>query len=396
MAIQNTKALKKHNQFTILNQIIENQPISRSELTKNLDVSHATISYLVKDLIEQGLIIETEYSQSTGGRPPILLEFNGETKYIVTIEIEMTRIVYGILNLNLELIDRDLVQVDGYNITEMLDTLSKKVKNILAKNSITENVVIGIGISIPGIYKGDEDLIIDSTTRFWEGINLKKELIKRFKLPVYIENDANLAAYYEYCYGVAQGYSNLIYIHAGEGIGGGIILNDQLYTGSHGNAGEICHIQVKANGPRCDCGGTGCLETIASFNAIVREINKRLAKGEESLLNDFGKPPYSIEILAAAYQRNDYLVCNMIDEAVRYLISAISSLANIFDPDLIIIGGIIRELDKEIPDKINQQIKDICYQNIASDLKVVSGTSKDYFQLFAAAAYVFDKWKLKI
>ncbi len=396
MVIQNTKALKKHNQFTVLNEIIENQPVSRSEICKNLDVSHATISYLVKELIEQGLIVETEYSQSTGGRPPMLLEFKGENKYIVTLQIEMTKISYGVFNLNLELMDRDEVQVEGYSIEKILDILTNKLEGLFAQNSIKKESVIGIGLSIPGIYKEKEDLIIDSTSSFWEGINLKHELVKRFNLPVYIENDANLAAYYEYCYGVAEGYSNLVYMYLGEGIGGGIIIDDKLYTGSHGNGGEIGHLKVKASGSKCQCGGTGCLETIASLNAITEEINKRLSKGEKSLLSDLGRPPYNLNMLISAYQRNDYLVRNVIDEAIKYIINAISSLANIFDPDLIILGGFINDFDKDLPISIGNQLINVCYQNIANDLKVLSGTNREAYQLYAVAGYVFDKWKLKI
>jgi predicted NBD/HSP70 family sugar kinase len=393
MEIRNSRALKKHNQFTILNQIIENQPISRAELTKKLNVSHATVSYLVKDLIKQGLVVETEYSESTGGRPPVLLEFKGNNKYIVSIELEETTISYGVFNLNLDLIYNDAFSVDGKDV---IDLIYSRIQETLSEHQLSLNSVIGIGISIHGIYKVDQDLIIDSTTKFWEGINIKNELVKRFKLPVYIENDANLAVYYEWCYGIGQNYSNLIYIHLGDGIGSGIIINNSLYRGSHGNAGELGHIKVKASGPRCDCGGVGCLEAISSIEAIKSEILKRLERGEKSLLTGIASPPYTITRIMKAYNNHDYLVRSVIDEAIRYLVSALSSLVNIFDPDLIILGGLFSDFEQEVIENIKKELKETCYANLVDELRIYQSSRKECLQLIAAAAYVFDKWKQKI
>ncbi len=393
MEIRNSKALKKHNQFTILNQIIENQPISRAELTKKLNVSHATVSYLVKDLIKQGLVVETEYSESTGGRPPVLLEFKGNNKYIVSIELEENTICYGVFNLNLELLYKDTFSVDG---KEVIDLLYSRVQQTLGEHGLSLDSVIGIGISIHGIYQVDQDLIIDSTTKFWEGINIKSELVKRFKLPVYLENDANLAVYYEWCYGIGQNYSNLIYVHLGDGIGSGIIINNKLYRGSNGNAGELGHLKVKASGPKCDCGGVGCLETISSIEAIKDGILKRLERGEESHLTSIASPPYTINQIMGAYNNHDYLVRSVIDEAIRYLVSALSSLVNIFDPDLIILGGLFSDFDQQVIDNIKTELKETCYANLVDKLKILQSSREKDLQLTASAAFVFDKWKQKI
>lgn len=399
MAIRNTKALKKHNQFTILNEVIERQPISRAELTKNLDVSHATISYLVKDLIEQGLLEETEYSQSTGGRPPILLEFKGDTRYLIAVEVSDRRIDYGLFNLNLKLLKRYYFEVDVIekdNLATVINKLYSIIEGDLQNLNINFDSVIGLGLSIPGIYKRQEDRIIDSTTKLWEKINIKDELSKKFNLPIYIENDANLAAYYEWSYGVGQGYSNLIYIYLGEGIGGGIIIDDFLYRGSHGNAGEIGHIKVKASGKKCECGGTGCLETIASVTAIEEEVNRRINSGEDSMLSDMGEAPYSIDQIISAYNRHDYLAVNVIDEAVKYIVSALSSLVNIFDPELLILGGVFNDFNDQLINKIKEDLKAICFPNIVDELILVQSSKKDFMQLHAVASYVFDKWKHKI
>ncbi len=399
MAIRNSKALKKHNQFTILNEVIERQPISRAELGKTLDVSHATISYLVKDLIEQGLLEETEYSQSTGGRPPILLEFKGDTRYLIAVEVTDRLINYGLFNLNLDLLKRSSYKVDpvqNYNLETVIDNLYHKIEGDLQESDIDLDLVIGLGLSIPGIYKSQDDQIIDSTTKLWERKEIKGELTRVFNLPVYIENDANLAAYYEWSYGVGQSFSNLIYIYLGEGIGGGIIIDNILYRGSHGNAGEIGHIKVKASGKKCECGGIGCLETISSVTAIEEEVNRRLKNGEESILKDMGEMPFSIDQIISAYNRHDYLAVNVMDEAVKYIVSALSSLVNVFDPELLILGGVFNDFSDQLFNKVKDDLRLTCFPNIVDELTLLHSSKKDFMQLHAVASCVFDKWKQKI
>ena len=137
MKIKNSKALKQHNQYAILTEIIDNQPISRSDLTKNLDVSHTTVSYLVKDLMKKGLIVET-YSDSTGGRPPKLLHFKGENKYIISLSFEDKIIRFSIFNLNYKLVDKARITVLKDPFRKILNKLDNLTENKLQENNIKE------------------------------------------------------------------------------------------------------------------------------------------------------------------------------------------------------------------------------------------------------------------
>ncbi len=396
MEIRNSKALKKHNKSIILNEIIENQPISRSDLTKKLDVSHATISYIVKDLLEQGLIVETEFSESTGGRPSRLLEFKGDNKYIIAVEIGSDEILYSLFNLNMERNKKESFNINNKKPKEILDKLFICVINDLEKLEIEYSKIIGVGISISGIFDEKRDLLYDSITNKWDHTSLKEELYNRFKLPIHIGNDANLAAHYEWAYGVGVNYSNLIYIHLSNGIGSGIIINNQLYKGVHGNAGEIGHVKVKATGKKCDCGSVGCLETVASIEVIREKVNQSINNGEKSVLGEFHKPPYNFEDIIRAYNYNDFLCIDIVEDAVKYIISALSSVINMFDIELIILGGAFSYFNDQISNKIYQELNKVCFNNIIENLHIVKSSTNVYIPLCAAAAFVFDKWKNKI
>ncbi len=396
MKINNTKILKKNNQFLVLNEIIDNQPISRAELTGKLNVSHTTIFTIVKELMDQGLVVETGYSESSGGRRSKLLSFNGKHKYVIGVEIEEKEVLYAIYDLNFDLIMKDIFSVKGLELDGLIDKLDQKIRAAVTDLDLEYNKIIGMGVSIPGIYKEENDEVIDATNKIIEAKGIRKKFRRKFMIPVYLENDANLAAYYEWSYGQAQGFNNIIYIYLGEGIGGGIVINNSLYRGGHGNAGEIGHIKVKASGKKCACGGVGCLESIASITAIEDQFNERIEKGEDSLLVDIKKGPYSFTDIFTIAQRNDYLAINVLEEAYKYLVIGISSLVNIFDPDLIFLGGSFNKFNNELYIHLKEELGEISFKNIVNELEIRTSSHDNLYQRLAASLLAFDKWKRRI
>lgn len=393
MKIKNSKALKKHNQQTVLNEIIKRQPISRSDLTQHLDVSHTTISYLVKELMDKGLAIEMT-ADSTGGRPPKLLSFKGDDKYIISISFEERKIIYSIYNLDIELIDKEIIDVNN----EIFDDIIKKIRKVIKfKNQefdISQKQIFGIGVSVPGIYKENKDLVISSTTHYLGDINLKAELEKIFSYaPIYIDNDANLSVYYEWSHMLDKEYDNLIYVYVVDGIGSGIIVNNSLYTGSHGNAGEIGHMKVKSKGKKCICGGQGCLETISSIKAIEDDFNKAVDKGETTLLTDLFDSPFNYKEIITGYLKNDKLCKRIIDRAIKYFVRGLSSIISIFDPQIIVLGGLFDEFNQEMFEKINNRLEKSYFPDKNDRPKIINRRDQANYQILAVTSFVFDKWK---
>ncbi len=396
MEIKNSKALKKHNQYTVLNEILNRQPVSRSSLTQYLEVSHTTISYLVKDLMDKDLVVETT-ADSTGGRPPKVLSFKGDDKYIISISLEERKISYALYNLNIELIDKTIIDVEGMSFVSIIKKLEKLNKQKNNEFKIDNNNIYGIGVSVPGIYKADKDIIVSSTTHYLNDVSLKEELSKIFEYaPIYIDNDANLSVYYEWSHMLDKKYDNLIYIYVVDGIGSGIIVDNNLYTGSHGNAGEIGHMRVKSNGKKCICGGTGCLETISSIKAIEDDFNLSVDNGEETFLTDLFEYPFNYKEIITGYLNNDSLSKKIINRSTKYFVRALSSIINIFDPQIIVLGGLFDEFNSEMISEIDQKLEVSYFPDKNDKPKIINRRDQPNYQLCAVTSFVFDKWKANI
>ncbi len=394
--IKNTKELKQHNKYIILNEIVERQPISRKDLSQALDVSHATVSYIIKELISDGLVVETDYQESTGGRPPRLVEFRGDKKFVIAVEMSYTYISYAIYDLNFNIRREEKWDINDLKARDIIRNLYEKIFCEFFKvEGIDNNDIIGIGISVPGIYNYQDDILTDSISEIWQSVNFKEEFDKHFALPLYIENDANISTYYESAYGVGVDYSNLLYVFIAEGIGSGLIINGELYKGAHGLAGEISHIKSSEKDYPCTCGGKGCLEVVASMSAIKNEVIRELEQGIDSQLQDLLLDNIYINDIIKAYRQGDQLCQRVIKQSVDYLLSTVSGLINFLDPDLIIVGDIYNLYDKKMIDKMNKKLNSLSSIG-GHSTKVVRRTEEDYIQLKATAKYVFDKWKHKI
>ncbi|CCU78911.1 ROK [Halanaerobium saccharolyticum subsp. saccharolyticum DSM 6643] len=393
MEIKNSKALKRHNQQAVLSEIIKRQPISRSNLTQELDVSHTTISYLVKDLMDKELVVEMT-ADSTGGRPPKLLSFKGDNKYIISMSFEERKIAYAIYNLDIELIDKEIIEVNNELFVDLIKKIEKVSKLKNKEFDINEEQIFGIGVSVPGIYKEYKDLVINSTTHYLGSINLKTELNKIFNYaPIYIDNDANLSVYYEWSHMLDKEYDNLIYIYVVDGIGSGIIVNNSLYTGSHGNAGEIGHMKVKSKGKKCICGGQGCLETISSIKAIEDDFKKAVDNGEYTLLNDIFDSPFDYKEIITGYLNNDKLCKKIINRAIKYFVRGLSSIINIFDPQIIVLGGLFDEFNEDMIKKINNKLENSYFPDENDKPKIINRGDQQNYQISAVTSFIFDKWK---
>jgi predicted NBD/HSP70 family sugar kinase len=396
LKIKNSKALKKHNQYTLLTEIIKRQPISRSELTQHLDVSHTTISYLVKNLMEKDLVDEF-YADSTGGRPPKLLNFKGDNKYIISISFKNKKILLGIYNLNFKLVDKTILNLKSESFQMILYNLNNLIYEKYLEYDIQDHQIYGVGLSIPGIYKKDKDIIINSTTNYLDQIHIKRELQNIFDTEkLYIDNDANLAVYYEWSQEQNKKYDNLIYIYVVEGIGSGFIVNNSLYVGSHGNAGEIGHMKVKSDGKKCSCGGIGCLETIFSIKAIENDFNEAINKGKSSIITKKYNFPFNYREIIEAYQKNDPLSRNIMNRAIKYFVRALSSIINIFDPQIIILGGIFEKFNEEMMNYVNKELEKTYFPDINDQPLIINKNDKQNYQLNAVTSFVFDQWKTNI
>lgn len=234
----------------------------------------------------------------------------------------------------------------------IFDRLVKVIEAVWPK----DGQVDGIGVAAPGPLDPYSGMILDTPNiKEWHNFPLVPDLATRFKVPVFLDNDANLAGLAEWKYGAGQGHHHVLYMTISTGIGGGVIINDRLLQGYHGLAAEVGHMTILPDGPICGCGQAGHLEALASGPAIARYVLGKLKAGVKSSLKP--EPGLSARQVAEAAGRGDPLAKSAFDRAGHYLGLAVANLLHIFDPSIVIFGGGVSKAGALLFDPFDASLK---------------------------------------
>src|SRR4030065_748741 len=244
---------KEHNRNLVLKTIFEHESISRAEITGVKSLSRTTVSDIVADLLEEGLVSEIGVGSSLGGKTPILLSLVEDSRYLIGLELARNQFRDVIVNLRGKTREMVTLPMNSKNSCEAL-ALVYEILDRLIKASCFP--LVGIGIGTPGLVNINEGTVINSVNLDWKDLPLARLMEERYHLPVYVLNDSQAAAMGEYTYGKNHSSdSNLVVINARHGIGAGIIINGRLFQGDGGSAGEIGHVVVVPEGGKiCRCG----------------------------------------------------------------------------------------------------------------------------------------------
>ncbi|MFW5981555.1 MAG: ROK family protein [bacterium] len=326
------------NKASIFSLIHKYGPISRKELAANTDYSKATITNHVNRLLENDYLIETDKGHSTGGRKPVYLVVNPDKAYIFVLSIEVKNIELVLFDLDFEIVARRNFDIK-FKPEEIMNEINNEIVNILLKQGISENRIIGIGVSVPGIVNRNDQSLVFAPNLGWKDIKIADIIKAKFKFPIIIENEANAAALGEKEFGDYES-DNLIYVSINEGVGCGIIIDDRLYRGSSGNAGEFGHIIIDNDGLNCHCGKNGCWETNSSENFIINTVNDSLNKSLK--IN---------EIYQEAQNENEEII-KILNQTGENIGLGLVNIINSLSPKKLIIGGNITKVKDFISDDI--------------------------------------------
>ncbi|TLX71136.1 ROK family transcriptional regulator [Labilibacter sediminis] len=349
--------INRLNKIKVLNLIRESGEISRAEIVKETGLSAPTITRIVDSLINtEKLASQVGIGESKGGRPPVIVQFNGENGYVIGIDWGRTHI-YGVLsNLNGEALTKLDVRTDA---TDDFETDLKRVVNLIEKlifkSKIDINKLSGIGVAAAGFINKRNDIVEFSPNFNWKDIDIKKPLSEHFKVPIIVDNVSRVMAQGELMYGVGDKHKDFIFINVGYGIGSGIIMKGQPFFGFDGIAGEIGHNRIIggiSGGLRCSCGKVDCLECYSSGRGITEIATKQLSLYPNSTLNKLSK--LSTEKIAIAAKEGDEFALQIFNQAADYLGIAIASTANLFNPAAIVLGGRVMNSGNFFTDRIKQ------------------------------------------
>lgn len=312
--------------------------ISRAEIARRLKLSRSTVTEIVRKLLDSPLVAEGGRGVSSGGRRPIVLEFQYDARIIAGVDIGATHVSALLTNLRGDslafLEERHMVRPDPEGT---IDLAIRLVEECLAESGLQAAALLAMGVGIASpVDPNDPVSLPQMVMPAWQGRNAFSKLGQSFGVPLYLDNDANLGALAEQWWGVGCTYDNFVFIKAGYGIGAGFMLDGHIYRGYNGFAGEVGHIPLDPAGPLCKCGLRGCLVTLIGGRALEEAARKQLPRHPDSLLD-----PSSITyrtILQAA-RNGDPLSQSLVQEAARHLGQALAAFINVLNPALIILGG---------------------------------------------------------
>ena len=277
----------------------------------------------------------------------------------------------------------------------IINRLSSAVAETMAQAKLKTSDIAGIGIAAAGIIDTKEGIVTTSPNLpGWRDVPLRDIIAERLGLITYLINDASAAALGEHRFGAGRGVDNLIYLTVSTGIGGGIIIDGELYLGADGCAGEIGHMIIETHGPQCNCGKFGCLEALASGSAMTKESVRRLNQGEKSSiirLVDGRLESITAETVSLAARKGDSLACDIVARAATYLGIGLANLVNIFNPELIVIGGGVSKMGNMLLAPARKAIREIAFKLPARTARIVRARLGSNAGIIGAAVYVFEQ-----
>ncbi|MUK76691.1 ROK family protein [Aliivibrio fischeri] len=359
--------VQNHNKRVILNALHNSGSCSRKEISQLVGLDQATVTRVIKPLIEQGLIVETGVRKAARGRSSIYLGFNTQHLRIVSVRIQRTNFSIDIYDLNGVSLTSIVKPINTDNSPEeLIEYLTKQVSDVLNEQ---EGDILGISLAMPGPFlEQDNKIILMTDAKNWQDVDFISHMREQFPdYPIYAGHDAKLAALavwrqLQSTYEV----SVLLYVSLGQGVGSGLVIEGQVYHGSLGTAGEIGHTSINFQGPQCKCGNLGCLELYSSTTALVERY-----KEEASLASaDF-------EMVINAFHDRESAAINAVDYLAKCLAHGLVNNINQLNPDLVVIGDELTQLGADFLNRVKEYTFRLLLPDLASNIELVLDESDE-------------------
>lgn len=377
------RSLRELNRSRVVGALRDRGKASRAEIARATGLSRSTVSSIVSDLIETGLL--TEHGEATavahgeaGGRPPVLLSLNPSAGLAVGVDFGHTHLRVAVSDLSHDVLAEARRELDvDHSAAEGLDAATELIDRVLEEADVDHERVLGVGMGLPGpINRSTGAVGSSSILPGWVGVDAAAVMERRVRLPVHVENDANLGALAEFVWGAGKGHSDVVYIKLSSGVGAGLLLGGRLHEGAGGTAGEIGHMPAQTGTEICRCGSRGCLETVASARAIAEQLSA--SRGESVSTRKF------LELTA----NGDPAASRLIAEAGREIGVALAGLVNLVNPDCVIIGGDLSAAGELITEPVLESIRRYALASAAEQVTVVPGVLGERAELLGALALV--------
>lgn len=370
----------------IITYYIYNGCATITDLSKELDLSVPTITKFINEMCEDGYINDYGKLETSGGRHPSLYGLNPESGYFIGVDIKKFSINIGLINFKGDMVEqKNNIPYKFENTPDALEELCKTIRDFIKKTTINTEKILNININISGRVNPESGY---SFSRFnFSERPLAEVLTEKIGYSVCLDNDTRAMTYGEYMKGCVNGEKNILFVNISWGLGIGIIIDGKIYTGKSGFSGEFGHINAFDNEIICHCGKKGCLETETSGSALHRILLQRIHEGESSILSkrvDTKSNPLTLDEIIAAVNKEDLLCIEIVEEIGQKLGKQIAGLINIFNPELVIIGGTLSLTGDYITQPIKTAVRKYSLNLVNKDSVILASKLKDRAGLIGA------------
>lgn len=335
--------VREINLSLIMNYLREHAPVSRAALAEMTGLNKTTVSSLVRELIDYHFVHEVGLDTAGVGRPAVLLELNPAAGHIVSVDIGVDYISVIRANFAAEVVWRHRESIRHSSrdaiITRLLNLICEA-----ARPEGNEGPLLGVAVGVPGLVDESNGTLLFAPNLGWRDVPMRAIVQEVCTAPVFVDNEANMAALGEYYFGSAQGCDDVLYISVEVGLGGAIVRNGVLFKGRTGFAGEFGHMTLKPDGELCNCGNRGCWETLVSQSAVFRSIRRAIESGRSSILTEMlngDLDRLTIPHVVEAARQGDPVTLDVLNQVGHYLGIGIASLVNALNPELVVFGGML-------------------------------------------------------
>ena len=363
----------------IITHYIYNGSSTITDLAKELDLSVPTVTKFISEMCEEGYINDYGKLETSGGRYPSLYGLNPESGYFIGVDIKKFAINIGLINFKGDMVELKMnIPFKSENTSEALEELCKLILQFIKKVDIDNDKILNININVSGRVNPESGY---SFSQFnFEERPLAEVLTEKIGFRVTIDNDTRAMTYGEYMKGCVKGEKDIIFVNVSWGLGIGIIIDGKIYTGKSGFSGEFGHTNVFDNEIICHCGKKGCLETEASGSALHRILIERIQNGESSILSNriLSKDNVlTLDEIIASVNKEDLLCIEIVEEIGQKLGKQIAGLINIFNPELVIIGGTLSLTGDYITQPIKTAVRKYSLNLVNKDSAIMTSKLKD-------------------
>lgn len=392
---------KERRNIDILEILRKHGPISRPEISKELGVNVVTVSNYIDEFVKQNLVYEKELDISEGGRRPVLLDLNPQAGFVIGVGLNLMSMVGLLVDLKGNIVTKTQIARPKASVKEVTECLLDIIREIFRRSKEYTSKIKGIGVGIAGLINKKDGSIhwpqkMDNYYTYSSVDLALRDLIeKEFNLPTLIENDATSACFGEHWLDLEHGVKNIIYMFSG--VGAGIMINGEIYTGANGYAGEVSIYNYKGDDLfNCGMGQSCFLKRWEMDLGIVEEVRNALAKDADAAerffkLTSSALNNIDLKSVFMAARAKDPVTLQVLENAAKRLGIKIAFLVNLLNPEVIVVGGGLEEAGEDFLNKVNSTVRDWAFREVTKDLKVVYSQLRENAVALGAASLVIQK-----